>query len=73
MVVSYLFHGNDFEYDTSSEFEGMLPAVNNPNVFSILRERGYHADLICLSGYQHVRPIELQFLDRRTAADLGDA
>ena len=59
MVVGYLFHGNDFEYDTSSKFEGMLPAVNNPNVFSILRERGYHADLICLNGYQHVRPIEL--------------
>jgi hypothetical protein len=59
MVVSYLFHGNDFEYDTSSKFDGMLPAVNNPNVFSILRERGYHADLICLNGYQHVRPIEL--------------
>ena len=38
----------------------MLPAGNNPNLFSILRERGYHANLICLNGFQHVRPIELR-------------
>ena len=44
MVIGYLFHGNDFEYDTSSAFEGMLPAVNNPNLFSILRERGYRIE-----------------------------
>jgi len=60
MVVAYLFHGNDFEYDTASRFEGMLPACNNPNLFSILRERGYHANLICLNGFQHVKPIELR-------------
>ncbi len=59
MVVSYLFHGNDFEYDTSSVFEGMLPAGNNPNLFSILRERGYHANLICLNGFEHVTPTRL--------------
>ena len=60
MVIGYLFHGNDFEYDTSSAFAGMLPAGNNPNLFSILRERGYHANLICLNGFQHVKPVELR-------------
>ena len=59
MVVSYLFHGNDFEFDTSTAFEGMAPAGNNPNLFSILRKRGYHSNLVCLNGFQHVRPIEL--------------
>jgi hypothetical protein len=60
MVTGYLFHGNDFEYDTSSAFAGMRPAGNNPSFFSILQERGYHANLICLNGYEHVRPIELR-------------
>ncbi len=60
MVVGYCFHGNDFEYDTSSEFEGMLTAGNNPNFFSILRERGYHANLICLNGFEHTKPIQLR-------------
>jgi hypothetical protein len=60
MVVGYLFHGNDFEYDTASAFEGMLPEVNNPNLFCILRDRGYNADLLCLNGFQHVRPIQLR-------------
>ena len=59
MVVGYLFHGNDFEYDTSSDFEGMLPKGNNPNMFSILRERGYRAELICLNGFHHVKPVQL--------------
>jgi hypothetical protein len=59
MVTGYLFHGNDFEYDTSPAFAGMLPAENNPNLFAILRERGYHANMICLNGYEHVRPIKL--------------
>jgi len=60
MVVGYLFHGNDFEYDTSCVFEGMLADCNNPNVFSILRERGYHANLICLNGFEHAKPIQLR-------------
>jgi hypothetical protein len=60
MVTGYLFHGNDFEYDTSSAFAGMRPAGNNPNLFSILQERGYHSNLICLNGYEHVKPVELR-------------
>ena len=60
MVTGYLFHGNDFEYDTSTAFAGMRPAGNNPNLFSILRERGYHANLICLNGYEHVKPVALR-------------
>ena len=59
MVVGYLFHGNDFEYDTSTEFEGMRPNRNNPNLFSILQERGYNSQLICLSGFHHIKPVEL--------------
>lgn len=59
MVVGYLFHGNDFEYDTASEFEGMLPDRNNRHMFAVLRDRGYNAQLICLNGFQHVDPIRL--------------
>jgi len=59
MVTGYFFHGNDFEYDTASAFEGMLPKRNNPHLFSILEAHGYRSNLICLNGYQHKRPIEL--------------
>jgi len=60
MVAGYLFHGNDFEYDTATSFEGMRTAANNPHLFSILRDRGYNANLICLHGFQHVKPIQLR-------------
>jgi hypothetical protein len=59
MVVGYFFHGNDFEYDTATAFAGMLPNRNNPHLFSILQAHGYRSNLICLNGYQHMRPIEL--------------
>ena len=60
MVVTYLFHGNDFEYDTSSEFDAMRAARNNPHLFSILRERGYRPNLLCLNGFRNQRPVELR-------------
>lgn len=60
MVMAYLFHANDFEYDTSTEFEGMRANRNNPHLFAVLRDAGYHAHLICLSGFQHVRPVRLE-------------
>lgn len=51
MVVSYLFHGNDFEYDTATQFEAMQPAANNRNLFSVLQAHGYRSELICLNGF----------------------
>ena len=60
MTVGYLFHGNDFEYDTATAFDGIVPEGNNPHLFSILRDRGYHVELICLNGYRHVKPIRLR-------------
>jgi Sulfatase len=51
MVVTSLFYGNDFEFDTASEFEGMRPAANNRNLYSILKSHGYNADLICLNAF----------------------
>lgn len=57
MVMSYLFHGNDFEFDPSPEFESMQPQGNNPHLFSLLAARGYRSHLLCLNGFQHVRPI----------------
>jgi len=60
MVIGYLFHGNDFEYDTATTFDSMQAEVNNPHLFSILRDRGYNAELICLNGFQHLRPIKLR-------------
>ncbi|MGE5089935.1 MAG: sulfatase-like hydrolase/transferase [Candidatus Levyibacteriota bacterium] len=59
MVVGYLLHGNDFEFDAASEFEGMRPAANNRNLFSVLRDRGYDAQLICLNGFHGARPTRL--------------
>ena len=59
MVVSYLLHGNDFEFDASSEFEGMRPAANNRNLFSILRDRGYRAEIVCLNGFHATNPTKL--------------
>jgi hypothetical protein len=59
MVVSYLLHGNDFEFDASSEFEGMRPAANNRNLFSVLRSRGYNAEIICLNGFHATSPTRL--------------
>ncbi|MGH8802525.1 MAG: sulfatase-like hydrolase/transferase [Casimicrobiaceae bacterium] len=52
MVVTYLFHGNDFEFDTASRFEGMRPAANNPHLFSILRDHGYAPHLVCLNAFE---------------------
>ena len=60
MVLGYLFHGNDFEFDTASTFDGMQAAANNPHLFSVLHGRGYNADLICLNGFHHIRPIKLR-------------
>ena len=59
MVVSYLFHGNDFEFDAATAFEGMRPAANNPHLFSLLQERGWTAELICLNGFHTIRPTTL--------------
>ncbi len=59
MFAGYLLHGNDFEFDTETVFEGMRPARNNRNLFSLLRERGYAANLLCLDGFWATRPTEL--------------
>jgi len=59
MVVSYLFHGNDFEFDASTQFEGMRPAANNPHLFATLQAHGWQADLICLNGFHAMRPTTL--------------
>ena len=59
MVVTYLFHGNDFEFDRESRFEGMRPAANNRHLFSILRDRGYAANLLCLNAFETHRPTRL--------------
>ena len=56
MTIAYFFHGNDFEFDVESKFQGMRPARNNPNFFSTLRARGYHSQVICLNALQAVRP-----------------
>jgi hypothetical protein len=59
MVVGYLCYGNDFEFDASSQFEGMRPAANNRHLFSVLQSHGYHADLICLNGFHATHPTTL--------------
>lgn len=59
MVVTYLFHGNDFEFDAATRFEGMRPAGNNRHLFSILRERGYEVNLVCLNAFETHRATRL--------------
>lgn len=59
MAITYLLHGNDLEYDTNSAFEGIKPAGNARNLFSILSERGYDARLICLNGFHASRETRL--------------
>jgi hypothetical protein len=59
MVVSYLAHGNDFEFDIAREFEGMRPARNLPHLFEVLHGRGYDVGVLCLNAYQGERPSEL--------------
>jgi hypothetical protein len=59
MVVTYLFHGNDFEFDQASRFEGMRPAANNRHLFSILGNRGYAANLLCLNAFETHRATRL--------------
>lgn len=51
MAITYLLHGNDLEFDTSAEFEGIKPARNTRNLFSILQERGYDTRFICLNAF----------------------
>ena len=51
MAITYLFHGNDLEFDASSEFDGIVPARNTRNLFSILKDRGYDTRFICLNGF----------------------
>lgn len=58
MVLTYLLHANDFEFDTSTQFDGARPARNNRNLFKTLQDAGYHANLICLNGFP-ARPIRL--------------
>ena len=60
MVLTYLFHANDFEVDTSTTFEGMVPARNNPDLFTVLQNAGYRSNLICLNGHAATRPIRLR-------------
>jgi hypothetical protein len=50
MAVTYLLYGNDFEYDASSDFSNAPPAVNNPDLFSLLRAHGYSTDIVCLDA-----------------------
>lgn len=59
MVVTYLLYGNDFEFDTATEFEGMRPAENNRNLFSILQNHGYNTNLICLNAFYPANPTKL--------------
>jgi hypothetical protein len=59
MVVTYLFHGNDFEFDAATLFDGMLPAGNNRHLFSVLQERGWNVNLVCLDGFHATHPAAL--------------
>lgn len=59
MVITYLCYGNDFEFDTASEFEGMHPVENNRNLFSILNSHGYNSNFICLNGFHATVSSEL--------------
>ncbi len=47
MVLTYLFHGNDFELDSTGLTK---PAANNPSLFSILQSAGYQTAFLCATA-----------------------
>lgn len=47
MVLAYLFHGNDFEFDAAGLTK---PAMNNPGIFSILQSTGYRTEFLCATA-----------------------
>jgi len=59
MVIGYLCHANDFEFDTCTQFEAMRPAGNNRHLFSMLQGRGYNANLVSLNGFAGIQPTTL--------------
>ena len=59
MVITYLFHGNDYEFDAAAQFEGMRPAGNNTHLFTVLQRHGYRPNLLCLDAFHTVRGTRL--------------
>lgn len=61
MVITHLFLSNDYEYDLSSEFGQEEAAINNPDLFSLLRKHGWQTDIICLDALRpeavHLAPL----------------
>lgn len=51
MVLTHLFHGNDFELDEYSLHDGALAHGNNAHLFAILKAHGYHPGLACLNVF----------------------
>jgi hypothetical protein len=50
MVLAYLFHSNDFEFDAAGGLE--KPAANNPSLFATVRDAGYRTEFLCLSSFE---------------------
>jgi hypothetical protein len=48
MVLTYLFHGNDFEIDAEPGLA--RPAANNSSLFTILKAAGYRTECLCLAA-----------------------
>ncbi|MGE0736599.1 MAG: sulfatase-like hydrolase/transferase [Alphaproteobacteria bacterium] len=57
MVIAYLLHGNDFEFDAANRLS--KPAENNPSLFSILRAAGYRTEFLCVTALQAKRMLPL--------------
>jgi hypothetical protein len=57
MVQAHLFHGNDFELDHYSSYNGAVPAGNCEHLFAILKAHGYHPGHACLNLYHERLPM----------------
>jgi hypothetical protein len=55
MVLTYLWHGNDFELDHLPSLEGARPAGCDSNLFSVLAGHGYATGLLVFDAFHDQR------------------
>jgi hypothetical protein len=49
MAIAAVWHGNSFEFDHSTTLANVKPAGLNRNLYSVLKENGYHTHALCLN------------------------
>jgi membrane-anchored protein YejM (alkaline phosphatase superfamily) len=73
MVLSHLFHGNDFELDHLAVHDAALPAGNARHLFAILKDHGYGCGLACLNLYHDQQPTKVSVWPDEISVPYGSA